>query len=144
MTLLQKILASEKEALKKGELLKVEVLRYLRSLTKNQEIAKGRDLEEREVIQIIRKEINNLKEMIEKATLGNRQEIITKSQAEIKILESFLPKELSDKELDQFLKSLIAKNLKFAEIMAQSIKEIGESCPPARIAKRLKELLSQK
>jgi uncharacterized protein YqeY len=144
MALLEKILNSEKEALKKGERLKVEVLRYLRSLIKNQEIAKGQSLEEREIIQIIRKEIKNLKEIVEKAKLAKRAEISSKSQAEIKILEEFLPKELSEEELDKFLKDLIAKNLKFPEIMAKSVKEIGERCAPERIAKRLKELLAQK
>lgn len=92
MSILEKIKKDEIEALKKGEQLKLNTLRFLKSAIHNEEIAAGKEADDQIVISTIQKQIKQREESIEGFKKGNREDLVEKETAEAEILKSYLPK----------------------------------------------------
>jgi uncharacterized protein len=86
-----------------------DVLRYLRSEVKNAEIEKGRELTDDEVLQVIQRQIKQRRESIEQFEKGNRQDLVDAENAQITILEGYLPPQLSQEELEQMAGDIAAQ-----------------------------------
>jgi hypothetical protein len=76
---------------------------------KNTEIDSRTELDEPAVLAILQKEIKTRRETIEGAEKARREDLISEAQAEIKILENFLPKPLSEEELTNLAQEVIAQ-----------------------------------
>ena len=104
MLLLEKIDADLKQGMMVKDEVKVSTLRFLKSAVKYLAIEKRLDtLADADVRQIIQKQIKQHRESIEQFTKGGRKELAEKEAAEVKILESYLPAQMSDKELQDFV-----------------------------------------
>ena len=109
MTLRSDILDAQKEALKAHDEARLAVLRMLWSAIRNQEIEKGHtELKDDEVQKMAATQIKQLKDAAVDFARGDRQDLVAKSEAEIKILQAYLPEQMSDEEL----KSLVEKIIK--------------------------------
>ncbi len=104
--------------------IKVSTLRLLLSEVKNAEIAKGgpavAGLSDEEIISIVQKEAKKRKEAAEAFRSGGREEAAGKEEAELKILESYLPSQLSNEELTKLVEDTIT------ELGASSITDMGK------------------
>lgn len=109
-----------KTALKSGDRLKTSVLRLLLALIKNREIEKRGELDDAEIIQAVIASCKTRKEAIEQYVKGGRAELAAKEEAELKLLESYLPPPLSPEEL--------RKKIEDAPVAAQasSLKDMGK------------------
>lgn len=109
MSLKDKITTDMKEALKGGEQgkLKLSTLRLLLSEIKNGEIAKKKELSDEEIVGVVSKEIKKRKEAVEQYQKGNRPELAAKEKKEAKILQEYLPEQLSDDELKTIIQETI-------------------------------------
>lgn len=109
--------------LKKAQLARDEVtvstLRLLLSEVKNAEIAKGQDLAEQDIINVVQREIKKRKEAAEGFRKGGREEQAQKEEAEAKVLEQYLPAQLSDEELTKIVEENIT------EVGASSLQDMG-------------------
>ena len=76
---------------------------------------------------LIRKSIKQRQDSVEQYTKGNRPELAAKEQAEIEILKSYMPPELSDSELESGLREIIASS------GAQSKKDMGKVMKEATV-----------
>ncbi len=85
----EKITEDIKIAMKEGNTQKRDVLRMLSSAIKNKEIEKREPLTEEELQKVLAKEIKNRRKAIELFKQGNRQDLVDKDEAEIKILEPY-------------------------------------------------------
>lgn len=123
-SLLSKIQDDLKNAQLSKDEIKVSTLRLLLSEIKNVEIAKGvlqsGGLSDQEIISIIQKEVKKRKEAVASFTNGGRRELAEKEESEAKILEGFLPEQLSDEELTKIVESSIT------EAGATSITDMGK------------------
>jgi uncharacterized protein YqeY len=72
------------------------------------------------VLSILQKEIKSRQEAIEDARRANRPDLVESSQAEIVVLQEFLPKQLTTEELEALAKHVIA------EVGASNIREMGQ------------------
>lgn len=102
MALLETLQADLNQALKTQEALALGSLRLLMSALKNREIelrAKQQVLDDAEIITTIQKEVKKRKESAELFKQGGRPELAEHELAEIKILEKYLPAQLSEEEL---------------------------------------------
>ena len=118
--LMEKIYQEINNALKAKDAVKVSTLRMLKASIKNVLIEKKADkLEDIDVIRIINKQVKQRKDSIEKFKEGKREDLASKEEAELKILESYLPKPLSEDEL----KKIIGEAIK--EAGAESKKDMG-------------------
>lgn len=99
---------------------KVSTLRLLLSEIKNAEIAKSNPLVDQEIIPIIQKEIKKRKEGAAGFRSGGREEQALKEESELKILEGYLPSQLSNEELTKLVQDSIT------EVGANSLQDLGK------------------
>ena len=114
-----------KQDLKQAQLnrdeLKVSTLRMLSSELTNLKIQKGvESLEDADIISVVQKEVKKRKEASEGFRKGNREEQAQKEESEAKVLEGYLPTQLSDEELTKIIETSIN------ELDATSISDMGK------------------
>lgn len=116
-----KILSDFRLAMKDRDILKNSTLSFLRSDLKNAAIAKKKDkLDDNEVIAIIKKQIKQRLDSIEKFKSGDRQDLARKEEKELEILKNYLPEELSKEELEEIVDETIA------QMQANTVKDMGK------------------
>lgn len=103
---------------------KVSTLRLLLSEIKNAEIAKGGSLSSEDLISVISKEAKKRKEAAAGFRSGSREEQAQKEEAELKILEGYLPQKLSNEELTKIVEESISEACKL-----KLVKELGGLTP---------------
>jgi uncharacterized protein YqeY len=96
-------------ALKAQETLKLSVLRMTKTALKNKQIELGKPLEDTEALAVLRTLVKQRHESVEQFRKGGRNELADKEQAEIKILESYLPAGANDEEIDAAVAAAIAE-----------------------------------
>lgn len=123
MTLKEQIKNDTINAMKEKNEELVGALRMLSAAITNREIElKKREegLSDEEVIEVAAKEANKRKDAIELYIKGSRQDLADKETSELKILETYLPAQLSDEEIEKEVKSAIK------ETRASSMKDLGK------------------
>lgn len=97
-------------AMKSGDKAKTEALRYVKSVLKNEQIKKGQNLTDEEVIKVLQKEVAKRQEAVTFALKANRADAAKANKNEINILSAYLPAELSDIDLRHAIEEIIAQN----------------------------------
>jgi len=95
----QKLQQDQIYALKSKDQEKLEILRFILSKIKNQEIDLKKDLNDEEIILVMKKIVKELIESIEAFKKGGRQDLVEKNQKQLSIINQYLPPELSDEEI---------------------------------------------
>lgn len=85
-----------------------DALRYVLSALKNAEIEKRGDLNEDEELRLIRSQVKQRMDSIEQFRAGGREDLAAKEESQVKILERYLPQQMTDEELEAFVKQGIA------------------------------------
>ncbi len=114
-----KIFSDMIDAMKNKEKERLSVIRMLKGAIQNKELDTKRELNDVEVIELVVKEIKTRKESIEQFQKGNRDDLIVKTKEEIKILEKYLPAQLSDEEIATIIDEV------FLELKPESVKDLG-------------------
>lgn len=96
-----------KQALKAGEKRRVSTLRLLLSAFQNDRIEKGRELTDEESEALVRRAVKQRRESIEQYRKGGREDLAATEAEELQILEAYLPKGLSDAELEAAIVAII-------------------------------------
>ena len=120
MSLKERLLQDMKEALKSKDKVKLSTIRMINSLIKNAEIEKRGSLTDEEIIQLLMKYAKQRRESIEMYEKGGRQDLVEKEKAELAVVESYLPKQLSEDEIREIVKQAID------ETGAASVKDLGK------------------
>lgn len=150
--LYEKITKDYLKAVKDKNSFRSEVLSSLRSAIKYREIdmrEKGKELTDEDIIDVINKEIKKRREAIELYKKGERFDLSEKEEREIKILEEYLPEQISYDELKEILKRIIeeveAKDVKdLGKVMKSAMQELRGKADGERIRKVVEELLGNK
>jgi uncharacterized protein YqeY len=95
------------EAMKAKNQLKIDTLRGLKTRIQNDQIAKGRPLEDQELVALVRSEVKRRKEAAESFTTGGRSELAAKELQEVEILTVYLPAGPTEAELAQAIDSIV-------------------------------------
>ena len=105
MTLFEKIESDMKVALKEGSSVKLSVLRMVVSAVRMLEIEKNVKVpQEADVLQILQRQVKQHRESIEQFEKGSRQDLADKEKTELKILESYMPEQLTENEITAIIK----------------------------------------
>ena len=125
MKIQEKINQDFKEALKAGDASKVATLRMIIASIKNKEIdkkGKGEEgvLNDEETMDVIMKEAKKRKEAADIYKQGGRNDLVEKEQKELDIINQYLPKQLSEDEIEKIIANAIDKT------GAASIKDMGK------------------
>ncbi len=136
-----------KQAMREKDEIKRNALRLALSTIKLAEVDAGKALDDLAVFSILQKEIKTKEETIAEAQKANRAEMVQPIQSEIDYLKEFLPKELSDDELADIIKSAIketgAATIKdMGRVMKTVIEKAAGRASNDRISKIVRELLT--
>jgi uncharacterized protein YqeY len=120
MSLQEKIQTDIADAMRSKEALKLGVLRMMKTAVKNKEIDKMKPLEEAEVLTVLNSLVKQRKDSIEQFRKGGREELAQKEEAEIKIIETYLPAGASEDDIRRAVEEAIQ------ETGASSAKDMGK------------------
>ena len=109
-----------KEAMKSKDSVKLGTVRSVISAVKNQEIDLKKELSEEEILTIVSREVKKRKEAAVLYEKGNRPELKNKEIQEMKILQTYLPEQVSEKDLRRRIQEVIA------ETGAEGMKDFGK------------------
>ncbi|MDR9453097.1 MAG: GatB/YqeY domain-containing protein [Wenzhouxiangella sp.] len=98
-----------KNAMKSGEKARLKTLRMASAAIKQKEVDERIELDETQTLAIIEKMVKQRRDSIEQYTEGNRPELAEVEQAEIDILQAYLPEPLSQAELDALIDEAIGQ-----------------------------------
>ena len=104
----KRITEDMKQAMKAGGTVKRDTLRMLLSSIKNAAGAKLAPLDEGEVLSAISKDVKRHQESIDAFKKGNRADLVSKEEAEMAVLQAYLPKQMSPDEIRTAAKEVIA------------------------------------
>ena len=144
---LEKINADLNLAIKAGDKVKVSTLRFLLANLHNAKIAKGADLTDEEVEREIARDVKRHKESIEAFEAGGREDLVSKERAQLLILERYLPKPLSEGDIENIVGEAIeAIGARSAADIGRVIKavmsSVGSRADGAKVAEIAKRKLS--
>ena len=136
-----------KSAMKSGNKFELNVLRMLKSALQNEKIAKNHDLDENEIIAVIKKQVKVRKDSLKEYQEYNREDLVEALAKEIDILTKYLPEELSEEEIDKTINDVFAKlNPTSIKDMGNVMKElnslIATKADMSLVSKKVKEKLS--
>ena len=107
-TLIERLEADYKTALKAGERLRVDTLRLLKASIQRVAIDKRKDtLEDQEIIQVLAQQAKQRRETIESAKGTTRQDVLTQATQELAIVNSYLPQPLSQEAVQGLIEEAI-------------------------------------
>ena len=119
MNLNDKIANDLKEAMKNQDKFSLSVLRMLKSTLQLEKIQAKKDLDDKEVIAVIKRNVKQRKDSIEEFKKYGKQEEVETLEKEIEILKKYLPEELSEEEINKKIDEV------FEEVKPESIKDMG-------------------
>lgn len=116
----EKIFNDYKQAMKNKDTIRSSTLSFLRADMANALIEKRKkNLDDADVISLIKKQIKQHQDSIEQFKIGNRQDLVDKETKELEILKSYLPEELSAEEIKKIIEETIV------EIQATGPEDMG-------------------
>jgi len=119
MSLKDQIIADVTVAMKAKDAARTSTLRMLKAAIVNRQIEKGGELDDEELMKLLRSQIKQRRDSVEQYEKGGRQDLVDKERAEIAVIEGYLPQAASQDEIDEAVAAAIA------ETGAASIKEMG-------------------
>ena len=120
MTLKERISEDMKTAMRSGEKDRLAVIRLLQAAIKQREVDERITLDDTQVTSVLEKMIKQRKESVVAFEKGGRADLVAKENAEIAVLQPYLPAQLSDAELDALIAEAISST------GAASIKDMGK------------------
>jgi uncharacterized protein YqeY len=109
-----------KAAMRAGEKERLGVIRMLTAAIKQREVDERITLDDAQVLSVLEKMVKQRKESLVQFQAGNRPDLVEKEEAEIRLLQTYLPLQLSDAEID----ALIAEAVQSTG--AASVKDMGK------------------
>lgn len=106
----QKILEDIKEAMKTHDNAKRDCLRSIVSEIKNQTVNAGKELTEDICMAVLKKAVKQRNDSISSFKLGGRDDLAQKEETELKFIEAYLPKMLSEFEVQRIILQIIVEN----------------------------------
>lgn len=109
MSLREQLTNDLKSAMKSGNVIQKDTIRALRGAIRNVEIDTGQELNDAEILSVINKQAKQRRDSIEQYRQADRIDLVEQEEAELKIIEVYLPQQLSDEEITIKAKAVIAE-----------------------------------
>ena len=139
---------SMKDAMKSGDEVRKRTVRMVLAAIKQVEVDKQAPVEDLAIVALIQKEIKNRREAVEEAKKANRPDLVNDNEAEIKVLEIFLPKAMPAEELRALVQAAIAETgasapTEMGKVMKLVMPKVAGRAPNDMISSTVKELLTK-
>ena len=134
-----------KTALKEKDETVVSAIRNLKAAIQNVEIEKHQALSDENALAVIAKKVKQHKDSIESFLAGNRQDLVAIETAQMRVLEKYLPQQMSETEVAKIVSDAIAKlqatPADFGKVMKEVVSQVKGQTDGSVISKIVKEQL---
>jgi uncharacterized protein YqeY len=139
---------SMKDAMKSGDEVRKRTVRMALAAVKQVEVDKRIELDDTAVMNLLQKEIKNRREALEEAKKANRADLIEANEAEINVLQVFLPKAMPAEELRALVQSAItetgaASPTDMGKVMKVVMAKVAGRAPNDMVSATVRELLQK-
>jgi uncharacterized protein YqeY len=128
MSLSKQIVTDLTASMKAQEATRTSTLRMVKAAMMNRQIEKGSELDDEDMQKLLRSLVKQRRDSIEQYEKAGRQELVDKEQAEIDVIETYLPQAASREEIERAVAAAIA------ETGASSMKDMGKVMKAAQTA----------
>lgn len=108
MNLLEKIESDLKKAMKASDTIRAETLKMLKSDLAYEKAKTGKELTEEQMLEVVNRSAKRRRDSIKEFQKGNRQDLVDNETKELSIVEEYLPKQMSEAEIDKHITDKIA------------------------------------
>jgi uncharacterized protein YqeY len=148
MTIKSQLNESMKDAMKSGDEVRKRTVRMALAAIKQAEVDKRTEIDDTAVMNLIQKEIKNRRESLEEAKKANRADLVTANEAEINVLQAFLPKAMPAEELRALVQAAIAETgaaspADIGKVMKSVLPKIAGRAPNDMVSATVRELLQK-
>jgi len=148
MDIKSQLIESMKEAMKSGDAVRLRTVRMVNAAIKQVEVDKRVPMDDAGVMSLLQKEIKNRREALEEAKKANRADLVADNEAEIKVLEVFLPKAMPAEELRALAQAAIAETgaagpADMGKVMKILMPKVAGRAANDQISSMVKELLAK-
>lgn len=137
-----------KDAMKTGDDVRKRTVRMVLAAIKQVEIDRRTDLDEAGVLGILQKEIKTRRESLDEAQKAGRADLAAESEAEIAVLQAFLPQGLSPDELRALVQAAITETdavspADMGKVMKALMPRVAGRAPGDQVSQMVRELLQK-
>jgi len=137
-----------KDAMKSGDEVRKRTVRMALAAVKQAEVDKRIELDDTAVMGLLQKEIKNRRESLEEAKKANRLDLIEANEAEIDVLQAFLPKAMPAEELRALVQAAItetgaASPTDMGKVMKTVMPRVAGRAPNDMVSATVRELLQK-
>ncbi|HJQ13651.1 MAG TPA: GatB/YqeY domain-containing protein [Anaerolineales bacterium] len=148
MSIKTKLNDSMKDSMKSGDEVRKRTVRMVLAAIKQAEVDKRVELDDTAVLNILQKEVKNRRESLEEAKKANRADLIEANEAEINILQAFLPKAMPAEELRALVQAAITETgasspTDMGKVMKAVMPQVAGRAPNDMVSATVRELLQQ-
>ena len=149
MTIKTQLNDSMKDAMKSGDEVRKRTVRMVLAAVKQVEVDKRIELDDVAIMALLQKEIKNRRESLEEAKKANRADLIEANEAEIKVLDVFLPKAMPADERRALVQAAITETgaagpADMGKVMKLVMPKVAGRAPNDAVSAAVKELLQPK
>jgi uncharacterized protein len=136
------------DALKAEDDVRKRTIRMVKAAVRQIEIDKQTTLDEAAVLSVIQKEIKTRKEDVEEARRANRPDLVADTEAEINVLQAYLPQPLSEEELNALVREAIAETgatspADMGKVMKLLLPRVGARASGNQVSALVRQLLQK-
>jgi uncharacterized protein YqeY len=148
MTIKSQLNESMKDAMKSGDEVRKRTVRMALAAIKQAEVDKRIELDDTAVINLLQKEVKNRRESLEEAKKANRADLVEANEAEINVLQAFLPKAMPAEELRALVQTAItetgaASPADMGKVMKAVMPRVAGRAPNDMVSATVRELLQK-
>ena len=120
MSLKQQVISDLTASMKAQDASRTSTLRMVKAAVMNREIEKGGEMDDEEMMKLLRSLVKQRRDSVEQYEKGGRQDLADKEKSEIQVIEAYLPQAASPEEIEAAVAAAIA------ESGASSMKDMGK------------------
>jgi uncharacterized protein YqeY len=148
MSIKSQLNESMKEAMKSGDEVRKRTVRMVLAAIKQAEVDRRAELDDAAVLSILQKEVKNRRESMEEAKKANRADLVEVNQAEIDVLQAFLPQAMPAEELRALVLNVISETgasspADMGKVMKAVMPKIAGRAPNDMVSATVRELLQK-
>lgn len=139
---------SMKDAMRSRDDVRLRTVRMALAAIKQVEVDKRTELDDPAVMNLLQKEIKNRREALEEAKTANRPDLIAENEAEIKVLQAFLPQAMPAEELRSIVQAAIGETgasspADMGKVMKAVMSKVAGRAPNDMVSATVRELLQK-
>lgn len=142
MTLKQQLTEDMKTAMKARDMMTLDAIRFLQAEVRNIEIDHG-EQDDAGIQKIVARQIKQMRDSITEYEKGGRADLVEAEQAKIKVIEKYVPQQMSDTELKAIIEKVVAENpgAQMGQVIGQVMKQTAGQADGGRVSAMVRDAL---